>query len=78
MIISLIHFYQRMPLASHGACHFYPSCSNYMIEAIENYGVIKGMYKGIRRLLRCHPGATFGYDPVQIEKGKNRYEKETN
>lgn len=35
-----------------------------MIEAINEYGTIKGVYLGIKRILRCHPGASFGYDPV--------------
>lgn len=45
-------------------CRFYPSCSAYCIEAMESHGVIKGLYLGIRRLLRCHPYSQGGYDPV--------------
>ena len=52
IIISLIRLYQKMPLASHGACHFYPTCSNYTIEAIEEYGSMKGLFLGFKRILR--------------------------
>lgn len=45
-------------------CKFYPSCSEYMKQAIEKYGCRKGIYKGIKRLLRCHPFAKGGYDPL--------------
>ncbi len=45
-------------------CKFYPSCSEYMIQAIEKYGCIKGVFIGIKRLLRCHPFAKGGYDPL--------------
>ena len=41
-----------------------------MIEAINEYGTIKGVYLGIKRILRCHPGASFGYDPVPVIKKK--------
>ena len=71
ILISLIHLYQKMPLASHGACHFYPTCSNYTIEAIEEYGLAKGCFMGFKRILKCHPGARYGYDPVIREEKKN-------
>ena len=71
ILINLIHLYQKMPLTSHGACHFYPTCSNYTIEAIEEYGSMKGLFLGFKRILRCHPGARYGYDPVIREEKKN-------
>ena len=49
-------------MASH--CRFHPSCSSYAIQAIEEYGALKGSYLAIRRLLRCHPFHPGGYDPV--------------
>ncbi|ETX11100.1 hypothetical protein MUS1_12050 [Marinomonas ushuaiensis DSM 15871] len=45
-------------------CRFYPSCSHYMIQAIEQKGIIKGVYLGIKRLLKCHPWHEGGLDPV--------------
>lgn len=46
-------------------CKYYPSCSEYMIEAIQKYGTIKGVFIGVKRLLRCHPFAKGGYDPLK-------------
>lgn len=46
-------------------CKYYPSCSEYMIEAIQKYGTIKGFFIGVKRLLRCHPFAKGGYDPLK-------------
>lgn len=48
-----------------GGCRFTPSCSHYSREAIEKYGVSKGLYLSARRLLRCHPLNPGGYDPVK-------------
>ncbi len=46
------------------SCRFAPTCSDYMAIAIHRFGVIKGLYLGFRRLLRCHPWNPGGYDPV--------------
>ena len=45
-------------------CRHYPTCSNYMIEAIQIWGPIKGTWLGLKRIARCHPWGTHGYDPV--------------
>jgi uncharacterized protein len=44
-------------------CRFQPTCSNYMIGAIRKYGALAGTWKGVRRILRCHPWHVGGYDP---------------
>lgn len=49
----------------YGYCRFRPTCSEYMYAAVERRGVFKGIFLGIRRLLRCHPWSEGGWDPVQ-------------
>ena len=65
LLLLPIRFYQYAisPLmASH--CRHYPTCSQYAVEAINHHGALKGLFLAIRRLLRCHPWAEGGYDPV--------------
>ncbi|MFI5358685.1 MAG: membrane protein insertion efficiency factor YidD [Halanaerobiales bacterium] len=66
VFIFLIRFYQKFisPLFP-GSCRFYPTCSAYSIQAIEKYGVIKGTYLSIKRIIRCNPMNPGGYDPVE-------------
>jgi uncharacterized protein len=47
-----------------GSCRFYPSCADYMSEAIQVHGTVKGIWLGTRRLARCHPLGSHGVDPV--------------
>lgn len=72
VLVRFIKTYQNMPLASHSKCKFYPTCSNYAIEAINEYGSIKGSYLSFKRILRCNPfNKKFGYDPVPTKENKN-------
>lgn len=64
ILILLIRIYQIIPFSSHQMCRHTPTCSNYMITAIETYGWKKGLNLGIKRILKCRPNGTYGYDPV--------------
>ena len=59
-----------MPLPSHGHCKFVPTCSNYAKEAITTYGVFKGSWLSLKRILRCNPWNPGGYDPVPQKRVK--------
>ena len=65
IMIGLVKGYQKLisPILP-SVCRYQPSCSQYMIEAIQVYGVWKGVFLGIKRILRCHPWGGCGYDPV--------------
>ena len=54
-----------------GYCRFHPHCSEYAYQAIERHGVIKGIYLGIKRILKCHPWHPGGFDPVPDLPKKN-------
>ena len=64
ILIFFIKIYQKIPGPWHKSCRHIPTCSNYAIEAIEEYGYIKGTYLSIKRILKCNPWGTYGYDPV--------------
>lgn len=70
ILIYLIRAYQVIPFSSHKVCRFTPTCSNYAIEAINEYGTIKGIKLTIKRILRCRPNGDFGYDPVPAKEEK--------
>ncbi len=65
IVTALIRLYQvtLSPIFG-GSCRFDPSCSAYALEAIDRHGVWRGGKLGVKRLLRCHPFATAGFDPV--------------
>ena len=69
VLIFLIKFYKKhisLFLKKTGVeCKYYPSCSKYSIEAIKEYGAIKGTFLSIKRILRCNPFSKGGYDPLK-------------
>lgn len=75
IILALIRFYQKTKWF-HGAiarqlfltdevCRFRPTCSQYTYEAIDKYGIIKGSWLGVKRVVHCHPWSKGGLDPVK-------------
>lgn len=72
VLLKFINIYQKIPGPWHSCCRHIPTCSNYAKEAIELYGAKKGSILAIKRILRCNPLGTSGYDPVVKE---NVYEK---
>ncbi|NFV14251.1 membrane protein insertion efficiency factor YidD [Clostridium sporogenes] len=66
LLICIIKMYKKYisPL-KRPSCRFYPTCSQYAIEAIERYGALKGTLISIKRILRCHPFNKGGYDPLK-------------
>ncbi|MFO7615380.1 MAG: membrane protein insertion efficiency factor YidD [Bacteroidales bacterium] len=65
IVMALIRGYQRFlsPLLASN-CRFHPTCSQYTLEAVERYGAAKGLWLGAKRIGRCHPFNSGGYDPV--------------
>ena len=75
IFIFIIKIYKRLVSPYLGNnCRYLPSCSDYFIESLEEYGLIKGSIKGFKRIITCHPiktlGGGEGYDPVIKKKGK--------
>lgn len=65
LMIKMVRLYQRVlsPILP-PSCRYYPTCSNYAIEAIQRHGALKGSFMGIARILRCHPFVDGGVDKV--------------
>nr|WP_268761629.1 membrane protein insertion efficiency factor YidD [Caldanaerobius fijiensis] len=66
IVLLLIRFYQIYisPIRP-GKCRFRPTCSQYTLEAVQKYGVAKGLIMGLWRILRCNPFCKGGYDPLR-------------
>lgn len=71
ILIAPIRFYQGAisPLLG-PSCRFQPTCSSYMIQAIEEWGPLKGLWLGIKRISKCHPWGPWGYDPIPRREEK--------
>ncbi|WP_125980144.1 membrane protein insertion efficiency factor YidD [Loigolactobacillus iwatensis] len=79
LLVRLIRVYQRyLSPVLPKSCRYYPTCSHYAVEAIEQYGVFKGSLMTTSRLLRCQPFAAGGFDPVpgKFSIGRNHNQQE--
>ncbi len=65
LLIGFVRFYQYSlrPMLP-PACRYTPTCSEYMLDALQKYGFLKGFRLGIKRISRCHPWGSSGYDPI--------------
>lgn len=65
IVLLPVHFYRYCisPMFP-SACRYTPTCSQYMIDAVQKYGVIKGVWRGLKRIARCHPWGGSGHDPA--------------
>ena len=75
IIIKIIKWYQKLPLQSHRQCKYFPTCSNYAIGVLTEFGFFKGMYLTIKRILKCNPWSKGGYEPRPRKKEKNEKNK---
>ena len=66
ILIGMIKFYRKYlsGMKRYSTCKYYPTCSQYGLEAIEKYGAFKGGLRAVWRILRCNPFSKGGYDPV--------------
>lgn len=74
IVLKTIRFYQKTLSFDHGVfsykyphgfCRHHPTCSEYSYQAIDKFGLIRGFFKGFKRVLRCHPFSSGGYDPIK-------------
>ncbi|HEY8499619.1 MAG TPA: membrane protein insertion efficiency factor YidD [Clostridia bacterium] len=69
IMLFIIEFYRKYisPLKGINTCRFYPSCSVYAYDAINTYGISKGLLLAMKRIIKCHPFHPGGYDPLKRE-----------
>lgn len=64
ILIKIISIYQKISKLTPSVCRFSPTCSEYTKQALEKYGILKGVWLGIKRICKCHPFNEGGYDPL--------------
>ena len=74
-LLTIIKAYQVIlsPILGNN-CRFFPTCSEYAIESLKAYGLIKGVFLTVKRIGKCHPWGSHGYDPLPSKSIKNKYE----
>jgi len=71
-LVALVLIYQKtLSRWNPARCRFYPSCSDYTIEAVQKHGVVYGLWLSLRRIFRCHPWNGGGVDPVPQARGRS-------
>ena len=76
LLRALIRGYQQLTAGRISPCRHVPGCSTYAIEALESHGSIRGSWLATKRVCRCHPWGTSGYDPVPLA-GESRFTRES-
>ena len=72
ILINLIKLYQKTPTNMHNSCKYIPTCSNYALTVINDFGVLKGLFLTIKRILRCNP---WNHGGIDLPPKKENYEK---
>ncbi|CAG4934561.1 MULTISPECIES: membrane protein insertion efficiency factor YidD [Acidithrix] len=70
LVLGAIAGYQKVRFGRVSPCRYFPSCSDYSIEAIETHGLAKGVGLSLKRIARCNPFGGSGFDPVPEANGK--------
>jgi uncharacterized protein len=65
ILLKIIGIYQKISKLTPSVCRFTPTCSEYTKQAIEKYGVLKGLWLGLKRICKCHPFNPGGYNPLE-------------